>query len=552
MVPQIVDFILAPDSASALRARNHLAAKNPGCYCMAGSWPELMAQARSAYLLPEKTDDWPERLARSVHEQENAFWAESLAVAPRETVAEIEAALFRLITATGPEVDWQACMDNIPTPSTRLFRRLSDLKRLLDAIGTLPGALQPMADLLASTEQPIRPIRVYWDQASYGFNAMQRAVLKKLGAHAPAPEARFQTLLEQSLSPSRTTNATLTAIRHLYDRESKSPRQIKDFQIIAVRDMLQEAEITAGLVQSLLAQGVQAANIGVVLPDAPLHLMAVEDVFTRCGLPLSGFNRPANLRDLGRETLRHFLLCLRKPAPVMAMAALITSPLFPWSRKEALSMAQAIMGGDVLLKSAQIPRTARTVMDLLEAGPATPSDLRDRISKLMPLLSDAGDAVNHLQRARETGSQLLVALSAMDTIDWDDLLYQAHPETLYAISQSGYWRQGIRVFHEGCWPWDTVEHLFVLGFNDGHFPSNVGPSAIFTDTEWQQIADAGWPMETNERIRQKHRQVFAAQLASASTRGAYWFPISMPVANGWRPPRVLFFWHAASAATRTI
>ena len=42
-----VDFLLAPDGASARRVRKHVADAAPGLYRIAGTWPELLAQAEA-------------------------------------------------------------------------------------------------------------------------------------------------------------------------------------------------------------------------------------------------------------------------------------------------------------------------------------------------------------------------------------------------------------------------------------------------------------------------------------------------------------------------
>ena len=86
-------------------------------------------------------------------------------------------------------------------------------------------------------------------------------------------------------------------------------------------------------------------------------------VFNRYGLPLSGLERGIHQRDVGKEAVRLFLVCLRKPAPIMSIAALLTSPLMPWSMEEGQNYAQAVMDGDVLLRKKQLDGYAKPLMD---------------------------------------------------------------------------------------------------------------------------------------------------------------------------------------------
>ncbi len=510
-----IDFLLAPDGSSARRIKARLAQEAPGLFRMVGTWPELMAQAEAAYLLPPDSDDWSDHMTQAALRQNDAFWASSLKVAPRETMAELDAALFCLLEAVGPDAEWPPLVSRIPA-RTRLHRRLSDLSRLVEVIPELPGSIQKMANLLASHESPIRAIHVYYLREPNDFNAWQLAVLEKLESDAPAPDPRLQSLLESSLSAPLTSNPTLKAVRNLYSSDVAPSQKIDGVRVIAVRDYLAEAEIAAGLIQKALEKGNRLSDIGLLLPEDAMSLMAMEDVFKRCGLPLSGFHRSMGQRDLGPETMREFLLCLRKPAPMMVVAALLTSPLMPWPMEEGHAMAKAVMGGDVMLRSTQLPTAGRKVMDLLNEGAATPVELQRLLNRVVALLSTETSLRDHLQRAHDTAEQLQTALSAMADLDWEKLLYLAAPESLTAAQPAGYWQEGMPVFHEGALPWCAVRHLFVLGFNDGHYPAGAGTSAVFTEAEWEQIANTGWPVLTNDLIRKRQRNLFADQLAAAT------------------------------------
>ena len=515
MNPTPIDFLLAPDGASARRVKIRLAEKAPGLYRMAGTWPELVAQSEAVYLLPPEADDWAEKLKLAALRQKDAFWASSLEIAPREALAELDAALHRLLDAAGPAADWQDLMDRIPV-NRRLNRRLSDLSRLLDAVDGLPESLQKMAHLLAAQDAPLRTIRVYYLPEMMDLNAWQTAVLKKIERDAPPRDPQLQAILETALAFPETTTPALAAVRNLYSGETDSPRNTDGVRIIATRDSLAEAEITAGLIQNALAGGGQMTDIGLLLPDDAMSLVAVENVFNRCGLPLSGFHRPIGRRDIGRETLRAFLLCLKKPAPIMAIASLLTSPLMPWSMDEGHTLAQTVMGGDVLLKSRRISNNARKVMALLNKGVATPADLQRALNRFTALLTAEDDTYDHYRQVQETAEQLQSTLAGRHVFDWDPLLYQTNPVALSTATPVEYWQEGLPVFHEGALPWCNVNHLFVLGFNDGHYPAGAGASAVFTEAEWEEIAAAGWPVATNDLIRQRQRDRFAAQLAAAT------------------------------------
>ena len=80
--------------------------------------------------------------------------------------------------------------------------------------------------------------------------------------------------------------------------------------------------------------GGQANDYGILLPQDEFTVQTAESVFKPCGIALSGIEHSIRQRDLGIETVRLMLLCLRKPAPIMSIAALLTSPLMPWPMVE--------------------------------------------------------------------------------------------------------------------------------------------------------------------------------------------------------------------------
>ena len=140
-------------------------------------------------------------------------------------------------------------------------------------------------------------------------------------------------------------------------------------QWLGVRDFLQEAEVAAGMVQRLLKEepGLKPADIGLLLPDDFEYSVAVEDAFRLGGLALSGLPAERWRRDLGREAVFHFLYCRQKPAPAMALAVVLSSPLMPWSRETGAVLAQTVMDGDYELKA---PKNASAETRAMLRSPA--------------------------------------------------------------------------------------------------------------------------------------------------------------------------------------
>lgn len=511
----MVDFLLTPDGPSSRRVRKFLSYKAPGLYRIAGSWAELMAQAHAAYLLPLNSSSWPEKLAECAARHPNGFWAGSLEVAPLETLAELDAALKRLIEGAGPNADWPTFLNRLPQPS-RCQQRLCQLYSLLETIDTLPDHFQVMSDLLKVDQPPLRPLRLYHLPGFPELNPWQEAVLAKLAEDAPPNNNDLQILLTEALEAVKTSRSALSAARSLYQPSDEPVQSDNSLRVLAVRDRLEEIEVAAGIIQKTLVHGGEACNYGILLPRDEFTVQTVETVFDRCGLPLSGLERSIRHRDLGKEAVRLLLLCLRRPAPIMSIAALLTSALMPWSLEDGQEYAQAVMNGDVLLKNRQLDADSRRLMDLVDQGADTPTDLQKHLKTFRRLL-EAGDRLpDHRQRALVCVDLLLSTLKGMTDLQWERLLSATQPESLHTVDERHYWQEGVVVFHEGREPWRTVKHLLVLGFNDGHFPGGGRASAVLTEAEWESVAVCGWPVITAEKARQRQRNLFARQISAAT------------------------------------
>ena len=515
MKKSVIDFFLTPDGPSGRRVRKYLARHAPGIYRVVGPWPELMAQANAAYLLPPTNLTFSDKLGACLAQSSDSFWAGSFEVAPEETTAELNAALNNLIEGAGPDADWPALIKQLPQPS-RLHTRISQLCRLLEEIGRLPDFFQTMTDLIKAEHPPIRPLRVYHLSDYPELNAWQQAVLAKLAADAPPPDDDLQRLLTRALEPAKTSKTMLLAARSLFEPSDQSSQPDGRMHVLAARDRLEEIEVGAGIIQKALQRGDEVCQWGILLPNDEFTVQTMEAVFNRYGLPLSGLERSIRQRDLGKEIVRLLLVCLRKPAPIMSIAALLTSPLMPWPMEDGQNYAQAVMDGDVLLKKSQLDVHAKQLMRLLDDGADTPANLQNHLKRFRVLL-EAGDRLpDHRQRAIACIDELSLIIKDMADIQWDRLHSITKPDSIYTTEERVYWKEGIAVFHEGREPWRTVNHFLVLGFNDGHFPSGSRASAVLTEAEWEQVASSGWAVTTAESIRERQRALFSRQLAAAS------------------------------------
>ena len=70
---QAIQFLLVPDGGAARRLRRILATQSPSMGVVVGTWPELVEQARSAYLIPTQVSDWKSQFHSALEQLPNAF-----------------------------------------------------------------------------------------------------------------------------------------------------------------------------------------------------------------------------------------------------------------------------------------------------------------------------------------------------------------------------------------------------------------------------------------------------------------------------------------------
>ena len=526
-----IDFFLTPDGPSGRRVRTHLARHAPGLYRIAGPWSELMARAHAAYMLKPTATAWSETLRALAVKKGDRFWSGSVDIAPEETIAELDAALRRLIEGGGPDTNWHAGLDQLPRPS-RLHTRISQLAELRQQIGMLPESFQMMADLLNARHRPLRPLRVVHLPDLLPLNKWQKAVLDRLAEDAPVADSRMQGLLSHALEPAGTYRPALLAARSLFAPSDESMQVSENVRVLAARDRLEEVEIAAGMIQKTIGREIPACQWGLLLPNDAFTIQTVEAVFKRYHLPLSGLKYRARQRDLGREVVYLMLVCLRKPAPVMAIAALLTSALMPWPMQIGNNYAQAVMNGDLTLKKCPSDDDAKLLMGAIDDGAETRLSLQQHLGTLKTLIERGEQLPDPRQRAMDCIDDVVLLLEKMtDDLVWDSLLARTRPEIITVDRQQAYWKEGIAVFHEGQEPWRSVNHLLVLGFNDGHFPSGSKASAVLTDAEWEQVASTGWAVTTAELKREQQRHRFSRQLGAASDSLTFLFSHRDPGGN---------------------
>ena len=546
----VLEFLLVPDSSAARRVRRALAA-DAHCGVVAGTWPQLIARARDAYLLPEPTGGTGE-VEQALDAIDDAFWSESYSSAPEETARAVRDALIELLSASHPgrHPELQGGRDL----SLRARRMIGDLRELAAALdGSLPGDLASIQCLLrADPGDAPQPVRVHRIRGFPQTTRWQDALITKLNRDAslarPTRDVQWAGVLKACLraEPRGKPGSALAVLQaRLFNREEASAVADPSVQWVRVRDFYQEAEIVAGMVQTLLAANpeLRAADVGLLVPDSFEYSVALEDAFRLAGLPLSGLAGERWRRDLGAEAVFHFLFCRQKPAPAMAQAVCLSSVLMPWSTEDGAQMAQRVMDGRYRLKAPEGagPR-AQEMIGLIEGGDTEPATLLQALRDFASLLDGGDRFADHLRRAREAAARACARLEAAKRIDWPELRRAVTPRYVRGSGGPTYNLEGVTIWSESREPWRDVRHLFVLGFAHGRYPIQSRPYAMFSEDDILAMRDhLDLALELPSDKQDRLRRLFRHQLRAASDSATFMIPHRGPDGSVQAPSDSLVF-----------
>ncbi len=520
---------MVPDGSAARRVRRLIVERGACSGVVVGSWSELIEHARRAYLVPRLADDWEAVFSGALAELEDAFWSESLSVAPVETSVAVSSALALILSATDPArgVDEQG----LAALPERPRRHLADLLRLTRTLaGRLPGDLSTIRNLLsAEMSYALYSVRVYHVDGVPFLTRWQAALVEKLNRDAEIetdarpPGEVLANILRGALtcdSGKQGRGALGLLQSRLFGVADEKAELDESVQWVGVRDFFQEAEVAAGMVQTLLAEHPQLepADIGLLLPDSLEYSVAVRDAFRLGGLALSGLAFEGRRRDLGREAVFHFLHCRQDPAPAMALAVCLGSPLMPWSREDGAELAQAVMAGDYRLRPpAASGRNVRAMLDLLRDGDVEPRTLVQALERFVALLASGDDCAGHIQQASAAVEQIRTALKNATEIDWAGLRRTVSPRLVSSGACPDFNLEGVTVWRESQEPWRAVRCLIVLGFAQGHYPLAVGSNSVFSADDIRTIRECvGLAVSTVSEEVARRRLRFARQLGAVS------------------------------------
>jgi len=483
--------------------------------------PDLL---RSTYLVPRQALPFDPAMAAGAGDFP---WSDSLAVAPSETLATIEHALRELMLATTNLRPEKIDISALPI-GCRAGHHLDALILLWRSMGeALPDDLWVMRHVMeASASDALEPLALVLHD-DWQPKAAERVLAERLRHHHGLAGEDAQRRYRAGLI-GREPRADAASLLGHVQRNMLAASQATvgndgSLQSFGLRDEAMQADVAAGIAQRLLDRdpALLPADIGLLMPRHGESAVYVAAAFVRAGLPLSGLPAQADRRDLAGEMLLQFVLTRRPPAPAMALASLLSSPLMPWPQPLGQELAAEVMRGrydpagarSLSGRAQQLYRIIRN-----DAEPSA-STLAEQLKLLERALTSDPALRADVERVRSVAEQLRARLAGADAagVPWDELLRLAAPAQPAASSPMIRTTGGITVLCEDEEPWREVRHLIVLGFCEGAFPARSAANPLFLDSEIDLIESrSGLSMASQKQLMAERLELFRRQLGTAS------------------------------------
>ena len=528
-----IHYLLVPDSGAARRLRRLLAEDSARIGVVVGVWPELVALARDNRVVTASESSWQEQLHAALVDLPDGFWAESYQNSPQETGTVIANAYTELLQETDPAKPFGGLEDG--GLQGRGGAHLRDLSRLHSALaGGLPDSLSDIRQLLdLDASEGLRGLCVYFSENFPRLSAWQAALIAHLNSGTNAqPDKALQSALDSLTLPPKKQKKSTSSLGALQKKLFELPkRKFKlddSIQWLGVRDFYEEAEVAVGMVQSMRREDPELAlsDVGLLVPNLVEYEGALRDAFGISGLPLAGLADGSWRRDPGRELMLNFLRVRQKPAPNMAVAACLTSPLMPWSMAEGASAAQSVIDGDWKISDwHEISDEGKRILNLLREGDKRGGSLARALRQLVKHLEPDHGLDADVERARIASEQVCAVLVKDEPVDWPSVRRLVLPQHLANAVETDFSQEGVTVWREGREAWRPVRHLLVLGFSAGHYPSRAHSSPVFTEADTKALAEStGLPIYTQRARLDAARTLLRRQLNLVSDSVSFLIP----------------------------
>lgn len=517
-----MDFILVPDALFASEARFVLA-QQPTIGARVGSFQVLLDTLTELWVIEKPADTWAVTLQEKALSMTDAFWAKSIKADERTTIEALTRSLkfmldHRLLARP---------LTQLQHSQGRQQLYYNDLVRLQQEISLLPFEQQIAENWLeASAEVGLESLHVY---PLFDINTLlpwQQSIIQCLqqkGWLAPQVD-KYANLLP----PVQSTDEAIDAFNQRLFNGVAEPLSLPRSALkwLTCRDAAQEAEATAAMLQQAIKTGIQPFELAVVVPKKTMHSQWLGYYLNQAGLAVSNLRLPADLFDWQAELIQNLLSHLLKPDLRMSMQSVLINPVMPWDASTGYKLADKYKRAGSLFSTSDSRQALLLAMLGRHEKAVTSSD---ECIQWLQGISDLLSYKSVVGLSRQRMSEILLRVQHLFSLYDDQEFEQQLLSVLKQISVASINLQGerqrylnavITVEEDEVLP-IAVKHLYVLGFNSGHYEYKPAKTGALTRYQWDALSEeiAGSVQIPNlHKEQQRWQQTFKSLLGTAQRK----------------------------------
>ncbi len=523
-----IHFMLTQDGQSGKTIREEFANIN-AVNVKVGTFDIFLDLLLEYWLLPALNPiNWTTKLNHAALRATDAFWAESIKTDEKSVIEELDTSLQILLSALPLTEEKLPVLEANEHRYTCYYNDLHMLHQSMEYI--LPEALAKAHLWYKNSDlKPLEEIIVYSSETLY-LEDWQWEIVHKLNAASLEPS--YQDLYTKILlSNSEHKEEDIKYLQESLFSEnipSNTPK-IKNLQWLVARDVQQEVEVVAGMVQEALKEGTSFDNIAIVIPRDGWYKDFLIQTCSTFNIPLSRAGQIEAYADFGTQWIFNALQAQDKFSAPMLFASLFSSPLMPYSLADAQYLGRIALDNDWKNKHGNIKpailekfdvETQSLIVDIVEWQQENmEQSLNEFIKQLemfYPLLNNSDNMLLHRKRFIDLIGELNTYLENFENATASELLNQIRPYALQENSERKSYLNSIHVVYEGDLMIQEIDHLFVLGFNDGHYPKKLDNVGVFSRMNWGLLAnDIQLSLSPQEKFYTQEKYTFKRQLQCA-------------------------------------
>jgi len=519
-----IHFMLSPDSQSGATIRDEFAKIN-AINIKVGTFDVLLDFLMEYWLLTPIDDKrWKTKLTHQALSMTESFWAKSIKIDEKSVIDELDTSLQLLLNALSVDTKVLPLIKENENRYSRYYNNLCSLHKRMD--GIFPPSLEKARLWNENFNlKPLEDIFIYAD-ASLKLEPWQIEIVTKLQSSV---ENEYSNIYRQVLVPDlNTKNDDMKHLQEmLFSNKSSTDYPNKNnLQWLVARDVQQEVEVVAGMIQNTKANFDEMA---IIIPRDGWYKEFLIQTFNTFNIPLSRAGQVEEYADIGTQWIFDAVQAQDNFAAPMLFASLLSSPLMPYSYSKGQYLASIALDNawrdstgnlkinlfDKLGDDAQI--LLKIVIAWQEREVEQPlEEFLDELEELYSLLSNKDSIRLHKERFKTLVTDLKIYCRTFSKINFKTLLNQIQPYPLKESYGRESFLNSLHIVYEDDYMVQEVKHLFILGFNDAHYPRKLENIGAFSRMNWQLLGEElNLSLDFQEKFYEGAKATFKRQLQCA-------------------------------------